>query len=341
MTSAAPVLDRRGDPVPVGAVAAAFGLRAGEVRAMPGGKNEHFVLGAGGVETYLRRSHRHKDPVVLDAQVVWTELLRDAGLPTPEFLRTADGSAVVVHDGRLWTASRGLPGTTPSPGDPDVPALLGRSTASVALLAIGLPPPPGLPQAPALSSEVRLRLAACPPDAVPDRVQDVAERLLADLDRDEAALPRGVVHGGARRASLRLDAGRVVGVLDFDSSRHDARLLDLATAVHDSAKPVGSREVAVGLELDRVEAIARAYGEVLPLEPAEERCLPAVLLARRLTRLLGRLSRIATGQPVSDNDRAKVVQEQQRLDWLVRHRYALGEALSPAAGPAGHQEAAG
>ena len=109
-------------------------------------------------------------------------------------------------------------------------------------------------------------------------------------------------------------------------------MLDLATAVHDVGKGTGPRSERVGLGLDRVRALTAAYGAVHPLLSAELELLPPVLLARRLHRMLGRAQRVAAGLPVSDDDRAKVVQEQQHLAWLGAHEAGLVEALRPAAG---------
>lgn len=329
--SGAAVLDRRGGAVPLDEVARAFGLQADAARPVPGGKNEHFVVDVPGGQVFLRRSHRGKLPAELRAQVRWTEALRTAGLPTLVHLPAEDGTPVHVHEDRLWTASAALPGSTPPATDPDLPALLGASAATYHRLAEGLPPPDGLPVAAPLGPQLRERLAACPPAALPPDVSDLVARVADVLDR-LPGLPRAVVHGGARRGSLRVQDGRVVGVLDLDSARHDARVLDLATAVHDVGKGTGPRAERVGLDLDRVRALSTAYGAVHPLLPAELELLPPVLLARRLHRLLGRAQRVATGLPVTDNDRAKVLQEQQHLAWLGAHEAGLAAALRPALG---------
>jgi homoserine kinase type II len=103
-------------------------------------------------------------------------------------------------------------------------------------------------------------------------------------------------------------------------------VLDLATAVHDVGKiytRVGAEDHKVALDLDRVAEVLAAYrGELRPT-PAEVDALLLLLEAKRLKRGLGRRGRARAGEPLSDNDHAKIALEDNRLHWLDRHRDAL------------------
>ena len=52
--------------------------------------------------------------------------------------------------------------------------------------------------------------------------------------------------------------------------------------------------------------------------------------AKRLKRALGRLRRREDGEPLSDNDHAKIAQEGRRLQWLDDHRDDVAAACARA-----------
>ncbi len=53
---------------------------------------------------------------------------------------------------------------------------------------------------------------------------------------------------------------------------------------------------------------------------AEVQALPLLLEAKRLKRSLGRRLRVVHGEPLSENDHAKIRLEDSRLAWLDEHR---------------------
>ncbi len=80
-------------------------------------------------------------------------------------------------------------------------------------------------------------------------------------------------------------------MLDFDSARYEARVLDLATALHDFAKVFGergSRDFKVPLYLEVVSGFLGAYLQANPLERAEVEALPVLLAASPLKRAIGK-----------------------------------------------------
>jgi homoserine kinase type II len=143
------------------------------------------------------------------------------------------------------------------------------------------------------------------------------------LEETYPQLPPAVIHGACRRGSA---------IFDGDS------LVALAVAVHDLGKVYdepGSPTHKVALDLDRVREFLAAYQELSPLEPAELSALPAMLVAKRVRRALGRCHRLARGEPVSDGDLRKVLLETARVRWLDANGRELRDALGrPLAGPA-------
>ena len=325
-----PLLDRRGEALPLAELARLWPLGGWhEVTPVAGGKNEHLrVVTADGVH-YLRRSYRSKATSELVAQLALMRLLRSRGFPAPEPVTAGTGSDHVVIDGRLWIATRGIEGT---PFDDRRTAHLrefGRVLARYHRIVADLPAPA---TEPLVLTELRERAAR--PGVDPElhsRAARVADRLTALVPH----LPRVVVHGGARRGSLVFAGDEVCGVLDFDSAHPDARVLDLAVAVHDVAKVftgLGEEDHKVALDLDRVVEFLLAYRQAVPVTAAEVAALPLLLEAKRIKRALGRLNRARAGEQLSVNDHAKIALEDSRLRWLEEHRAVLADVCRQALG---------
>ena len=314
-----PLVDRTGAALPVRELADLWPLGGWRsVNPVAGGKNDHLRVVAGDGVHYLRRSYRSKPREELAAQLRLMALLRDRGFPAPEVVATSTGADHAEVGGRWWVATRAVAGT---PFDDRSPAhlralglVLARYHRAVADLPADGPEPP-------LLAELRARAEGADPE-LQDRTAQVVERLTGLLPD----LPRVVVHGGARRSSLRFAGDEVAGVLDFDSAHPDVRVLDLAVAVHDAGKVytrLGEDDHKVALDLDRVGELLTSYRhEVRPTE-AEIEALPLLLEAKRLKRGLGRRARLRDGEPLSDTDHAKIRLEDSRLAWLDDRRDAL------------------
>ncbi len=322
MTAAtAPLLDRRGAPLPLPELADLWPLGGWRsVEPIPVGKNEHLRLVAGDGVHYLRRSHRAKPREELVAQLELMRELRARGFPAPEVVPTRAGADHAEVHGRWWVVTRGIAGAPFDDGSPAhlraLGQVLGRYHRLVADLPAVVAEPPAL-------AELRQRVARPDVDpALQARAVEVVDRLSALLPE----LPKVVVHGGARRGSLLFDGERVVGVLDLDSAHPDVRVLDLAVAVHDVGKVytrLGDEDHKVALDLDRVAAVLTAYRGEVRTAPAEVEALPLLLEAKRLKRALGRINRARAGEQLSDNDHAKIHLEDNRLLWLDEHRAEL------------------
>jgi len=322
------LLDRAGQELPLAELASLWPLGGWtSVTPVAGGKNEHLRVSAGDGVHYLRRSYRSKPREELTRQLHLMQLLRDRGFPAPEVVPASSGENHVELAGRLWIATRGVEGTPFDDGSPAHLRALGQTLARYHRIVADLPAPVNEP---AILAELRSRSDEEGMDpALRARTAHLVERLACLLP----SLPRVVVHGGARRGSLVFDGGQVAGVLDFDSSHPDMRVLDLAVAVHDVSKVYtsqGQHDHKVALNLNRVTDLLAAYSLDMRLTAAEVEALPLLLEAKRLKRSLGRRSRALRGESLSDNDHAKIRLEDQRLAWLDGHRDSLLAACSKA-----------
>ncbi|WP_083266591.1 phosphotransferase enzyme family protein [Arthrobacter sp. U41] len=334
MLSGGTLLDRAGQELPLAELAIQWPLGGWtSVSPVPGGKNEHLRLATAAGVHYLRRSYRSKPLEELAGQLALMRLLRSRGFPAPEVVPASTGADHVELFGRFWIATRGVEGEPFDDGSRAHLHALGRTLARYHRVVADQPAPAAEP---AVLGELRSRAAEPEVDpALQDRTAHLVERLTGLLPD----LPRVVVHGGARRGSLVFRGDQVVGVLDFDSSHPDIRVLDLAVAVHDAGKVytrTGQADHKVALDLNRVTELLAAYSRETPPTAAEVEALPLLLEAKRLKRGLGRRSRIRDGETLSDNDHEKIRLEDHRLAWLDGHRDALAAACRQAAlGPIG------
>jgi homoserine kinase type II len=320
--------DSKGVPLPLGDLAAHWPLGGWlGVERGPGAKNLHLRVEAEDGTFFLRRSHRTKAQEELRFQLDLLRTLNERGHPVPLPVLTSGGDDHVELNERLWVLTKAIEG---SPYDEQSPAHLrafGRTVARYHQLVDDMPAGAGEP---AILGELRQRSAEV---TVDPKVSDRAVEVVAELDALLPDLPRVVVHGGARRGSVLFRGPEVVGVLDFDSAHPDVRVLDVAVAVHDVGKVYtqkGADDHKVALDLSRVARLLEAYSEIGSLTPAEQAALPLLLEAKRLKRALGRLQRRQDGDPMSDNDHAKIAQENRRLQWLDDHRDDLSAMCSMA-----------
>jgi Ser/Thr protein kinase RdoA (MazF antagonist) len=326
------LLDRAGEEIPVAELAALWPLGGwASVSLVPVGKNEHFRVASADGIFYLRRSYRYKPLDELVGQLHLMRLLRERGFPAPEVVPARTGADHAELFGRWWIATRGIAGEPFDDGSPAHVRALGATVARYHRVVADQPAPMAEP---AVLRELRGRAAEEGVDPVlRTRAADVAARLAGLLP----ALPRTMIHGGARRGSLVFDGEQVAGVLDFDSAHPDVRVLDLAVAVHDVGKVYtgsGDADNKVALDLGRIADLLAAYSRGMQPTAAEMEALPLLLEAKRLKRGLGRRSRVMDGEILSDNDYGKIRLEDQRLAWLDQHRDALAgvcrEALQDA-----------
>lgn len=337
--------------LPVDELAAAYDLGPlASVELLSGGKNQHHHLVTARGEFIVRRSYRSKTAAALEVEHALVHHLRSAGFPAPEVVITRAGRTWATLAGRLTTVWVFVPGRPFLPGEPDDLDQAARALARYHDVVADFAPP-GPAVADGLGQRLGQRVQAVgasaeggrdsPPDPASAAVLELLPSVLAEgkrlstrLARLSPQLPRTFIHGGCRRGSLRFSGAELVGVLDFDSARYEARIVDLGIAVHDFAKrysQLGSDDHKVALDLDVVRRFLGVYCERRPLGRAEAEALPAILVAKRLTRALGRYPRLLAGS-ATPGDLAKIRLELARVRWLDDHADELAVSLQILAG---------
>jgi homoserine kinase type II len=177
-------------------------------------------------------------------------------------------------------------------------------------------------------ADLRLRLArvaAASDPALAAEAAPLEAKLATWVERRDARLPRGLVHGDLFRDNvLWLEDGTISALLDFESASDGALAYDLMTTI----LAWSYRDT---LDLGVARSIAEGYERVRPLAAAERRGLlaEAAIVAIRFTttRLTDdALRAIETGRPRrADKDYRRFL---QRLAWLeARGEAGLDEAL--------------
>ena len=319
------------------------------VTLLPGGKNQHHHLVTPAGAFVVRRSCRSKTAAALDAEHELVAFLRQHGYPAPEAATTGDGRSWTTVGGRLYTVWVYVPGRPFSAEEPGDLVAAARALAAYHHLVDRFEPRAPRQHAEGLGDRLADRLAevlalgggapgrAADADAAGHRALatlpyavEEAQRTLGVLARLAPVLPRTLVHGGCRRGSLRFRGPELAAVLDFDSARREARVVDLGIAVHDFAKRYGdprSHDYKVALDLEVAARFLGAYAEVNRLDDAEIEVLPALLAAKRLNRSLGRFRRLLEGT-TTPGDAPKVALEMARVRWLAAHADELRAALA-------------
>jgi homoserine kinase type II len=321
------------------------------VELLPAGKSKHYRITTDGGEYILRRSHSSRTLEEVRFEHALVAHLRNNGFPAPVFVPCVSGETSVVVNGYLYSASVFVKGSPYQAENVEHLREAARTLAKYHQIVASFGSPPPRSREPFLSETLRERLAAMPsPEIISDfsarygdrdpRIPDLLASLPYVLERGEAVLglldrlypdlPKLVIHGGCRRGSTLFKGDRLVAMLDFDSARLEARVLDLAIAFHDFGKvwgEPGSPDFKVPLDLRIVSEFLDAYQEINPLEEAETKALPTLLAARPLKRALGKYRSMIEDLQTSQGHVRKAAQEVARVRWLEAHQQELQAML--------------
>jgi homoserine kinase type II len=340
------------DDFPVSALADAYDLGPWEsIEMLPGGKSDHYRLIAGSGEYAIRRSHRSKTSEDMRFEHELVAHLYNSGFPAPVVVPTVSGDTCAAVDGDLYSVSVFVDGSGYEAGNAEHLRESARALAEYHRISASFRPLSSRSQEPFLNEILRERLTEMPPpeaiadfaDAyadhdleIPDLLESLfyalekIEEVLGLLDRLYPELPLLTIHGGCRRGSALYARDRLITMLDFDSARYEARVLDLAIALHDFAKVFGERsspDFKVPLDLEVVSGFLGSYLQANPLEPAEVEALSALLAARPLKRAIGKYRSMIEESRVSQGHVRKTAQEVARVRWLEAHGNELRTAL--------------
>lgn len=157
----------------------------------------------------------------------------------------------------------------------------------------------------------------------PDQVkpiQAIFQQSLADWETLAAqSLPRQLLHRDCGPGNVLMENGQVTTILDFEFADMDLRIFDLCVAL--SWWPV--RLMGSGREWELINAFGRAYTELVPLNEAELRALPATLRMRDTTSLVYRMGRYLAGLESTKTLQERVQHSLWREAWLSANSETL------------------
>jgi homoserine kinase type II len=305
--------DRR-RPIDPGAIPAVvrdgWGLSASGAEAIGrGGRSDSLLVErAAGGRLVLKRYKASVDPAAVDCEQLVLRTLQDRGFPAPRLVPAATGELVVCDaDGRRWAAfevidGRPLHARMGLPGDRRRSARLGgRALGALHAALAGIDPPDGPETGFRSMTGPRVREIGWYLDRLTDdgRASDTpplswAREMLAAIDDrlGRVDLARGVIHGDYGPYNLLVRPGRPVAVIDFELTRLDWLLTDLATATPRFAAG------RLGFSDSAARAFIEGYRSRHPLDDAELRALPDVASFLALRRAAVAWSRhLESGEP--------------------------------------------
>ncbi|MBC8079414.1 MAG: phosphotransferase [Gorillibacterium sp.] len=262
-----------------------------EVRDSGMNNTTRFLVGVNGDLRILRIYENHRDPDKLRfeheilIQLQETKLAYVTPLPYPSL---TGETFVTCLDGKLAAIFTYIPGERPVHTTCiELAYRMGQATAELVLSLAQLKP---------------LAATIYPPyyelgEAYPSAYADISHRvginpdlksisgdmlfLLAELNAfcqhmdSVRELPKQIIHGDFSCSNVLMEAGQVVGILDFEFATWDARAMELAVCLGEYI----SSEQDVDLN---VQAVLTGYGDKHKLTPAEALLLPELTKLRRL-----------------------------------------------------------
>ena len=269
------------DTVP-GAVPQAFGFGGAEcTRFEKGLMNVHWLAVLGDERCVIRRYNSMRTPPAIAWEQALVEHAASRAWPVASPRVSNDGTKLVEHDGGLWAAGTYLEGEF---GPMETPAsfhicgrLLGRLHRDLASFGVeGQRPDFGktweldawvAPVNAGTFNEILAAFGREYPDLA-SLIRRQRYRNLRELSRLKYPdLPDYPIHGDFHRWNLLWKDGQLSGLLDFDQSRRDALVCDIAPLLM-PFQPLEQKSAA---------ALLDGYQSVRPLSDTEWDLLPALV----------------------------------------------------------------
>jgi len=314
-------------------------------RPQHGFVNDNWIVDTTGGRFFLK--HRHpmlSNPSFVRAQHSLTTWLRSGGFPAPELIRTLDGDTLCIVDSGCYEIQEYIVGADYDHGRT---AHLEEAARTLAQYhrAVGVFAPVELcrsgdsytPQhiSENLAHLVRTWKATTDAESedsvagIEAQVEDLAARF-----QGHRGLPGLVIHGDYYADNLIFDGDHIVGVVDYDKARWQARTVELAEALIYFACPrPGQLQHLVypGYpEWSLLTLFLQAYCGIVPLVDAESRAIPDYMRCIWLQMSLWRLRDQAERSPEAGEALDEVL---ALARWAQDHRQALTEACTSASRP--------
>lgn len=205
------------------------------------------------------------------------------GLPVPPPLPARDGGLSVSWQGARWALMEWPRGSLPDVPGPDHCAAVGALLGRLHLAAADHPLSAANPRGPQWRRHTAEALA--PGMAAEDRALLEEELRFQGLYRFQD-LPAGPIHNRPEPGRLLFTGEQISAVLGLELACRDVLLLDLAVAADAWCRHLGGE----GLDLQRVQAMLKAYHAQRPLTAIERGAWPVLLRAAALRAWLERLA---------------------------------------------------
>jgi homoserine kinase type II len=317
-------------------------------RVKQGFMNDNWsVLTSRGRFFVKRRHPSYHHAELIRAQHELLEHLRDRGFPAPRLIKTLKEDNILELDSRWYEIQEFIAGT---PYDPSRLAHLQQAAVTLGLYhryVEDFERPVfrtlGELYAPATAHRALTRLLTISWLDTDLSLSDLVKRLAVEA-RDLAtrlahhgALAHLVIHGDYYADNLIFEDDRIVGVVDYDRARWEARVAELAEALVYFASPqTGQTQHIVYpgfLEWGPLSGFLESYGETCVLTDEEVRAIPDFVSAIWLSWSLRRLyeggiqpdTAFEALQEVASLVDWALANAEQMIDaarWAVRHRRA-------------------
>lgn len=187
--------------------------------------NSSYLLTTDAGEHYVLRQLRIQSPDNARAEARIQQLVRDAGVTTPQYVRLRNGDVVGSLGDIHFTISPYIYGSQPSDLNLKLAASFGATLARIHNGLAGQQElvPAGSAQW-LLAQNVEREIAACP-----EQLADVLRQVFATVRHLPAKdLPRAVIHGDLMPDNTFAQDDSITAVFDFETAEYTVRLLDVA-----------------------------------------------------------------------------------------------------------------
>jgi Ser/Thr protein kinase RdoA (MazF antagonist) len=253
-----------------------------------GTSNALFRLASAEGSVVVRRVTRAPDRVLREHALL--RYLAGMGFPVVPALESRTGATVLTTGDATYALYPLVLGHHPDPGDPCAAAVAGRALARLHALTSEHPCAPPNPRPSMhhrfLASAARFgaRVEAVLADQSLHSAHDDARwlarrvRMIAGKLRAPALgrMPSALIHGDFNPENLLIEDDALAAVLDFDLATGDARVADLAVALHYLARPARRGPLAAPV----AAALLGAYEEHARLSALERHALAALIEAK-------------------------------------------------------------